>query len=225
MIPWIISIKPKWKRKRKVNASISMKRKIKVIIGWASPVAFAIGFLLIFNIFFEFNTVVGNSMLPNFQPYDYVIINRHSEIKSGDVVSVYSNKLGEQLIKRIIGVSGDKIELLEDGCYVNGAKVNESYVNDFDWKKDIGLSVVVPEGCYFVMGDNRDHSTDSRYLGCFSEESINGVVVLNVSKLLHINAISTPAILLVLWGVVIIWVVVEELVKLLKRVKAEKGSS
>ena len=75
------------------------------------------------------------------------------------------------------------------------------------------------------MGDNRDHSTDSRYLGCFSEENINGVVVLNISKLLHINAISTPAILLVLWGVVIIWVAVEELVKLVKRVKVEKGSS
>ena len=83
-------------------------------------------------------------------------------------------------IKRIIGVAGDHIEIKDDKVYLNGQELKEDYLNS-DVKTNLGSygvysDIVVPQGYVFVMGDNRDHSTDSRCFGCIPVSKIEGRV-------------------------------------------------
>ena len=83
-------------------------------------------------------------------------------------------------IKRIIAVAGDHIEIKEEKVYLNGEELEEVYLDE-GVKTDLGSAgvysdIIVPEGYVFVMGDNRDHSTDSRYFGCIPVSKIEGKV-------------------------------------------------
>lgn len=86
-------------------------------------------------------------------------------------------------IKRVIAVGGDTIQILEDGVYVNGTRLEEPYVNPEETPKYTNVSeelkngTTVPEGTVFVMGDNRNHSTDSRVIGFVPEGDIIGKVI------------------------------------------------
>lgn len=139
--------------------------------------------------------VKGSSMEPNFHHGDFLIVNKLETLVSaperGDVVicaleeGAYG---GENIIKRVIGLPGDEIDLRlqEDGTYrtyINAKAQTEPYIaEEMMDGGDISYPFVVPEGCYFVMGDNRNASTDSRRLsiGSIAKEDIMGKVVLRV---------------------------------------------
>lgn len=83
-------------------------------------------------------------------------------------------------IKRIIAVAGDHIEIKDEKVYLNGEELEEVYLDE-GVKTDLGSAgvysdLIVPEGYVFVMGDNREHSTDSRYFGCIPVSKIEGKV-------------------------------------------------
>lgn len=80
-------------------------------------------------------------------------------------------------IKRVIGVAGDKIKIEEGKVYLNDKILEEPYLDE-GTKTEGGIytDIVVPEGYVFVMGDNRDQSTDSRYFGCVPTEKIESKV-------------------------------------------------
>ena len=83
-------------------------------------------------------------------------------------------------IKRVIGVAGDHIEIRDGKVYLNGQKLEEDYLDEGVTTNmgqyGVFSDIVVPEGYVFVMGDNRDHSTDSRAFGCIPVEKIEGKV-------------------------------------------------
>jgi signal peptidase I len=107
-------------------------------------------------------------------------------IRRGDIIVFkYPEEPERDFIKRVIGLPGDTLELRAKRVYINGTMLNEPYVHylvppdeegsggEFDVRVQYG-PVTVPPGHYFMMGDNRDNSQDSRYWGFMPEEYIKG---------------------------------------------------
>jgi signal peptidase I len=129
--------------------------------------------------------VTGTSMSPTLQNDELVVCSKRSNFHSGDVVAFYFNN--KILLKRVIGVAGDIIDIREDGTvYVNGTPLDEPYISERALGEcDIELPFQVPDNRVFVMGDNRATSIDSRSstVGCIADEFIIGRVVLRVYPL------------------------------------------
>ena len=126
--------------------------------------------------------VTGTSMTPTLQNDQVIICNKLAECQKGDVVAFYYNN--KVLIKRVIGVAGDVIDISGDGVVsVNGEPLDEPYVSELALGEcDIELPYKVPDNRIFVMGDHRSVSIDSRStsVGCVAIENVIGKVLLRV---------------------------------------------
>lgn len=89
----------------------------------------------------------------------------------------------ERLVKRVIGIPGDEINIEDGFVYVNGEKQDEAYVEDLTFAKVLDYPYTVREGHYFVMGDNRDVSKDSRHFGDVHSDHIEGRAMFRISPL------------------------------------------
>lgn len=130
--------------------------------------------------------VEGNSMEGTLNQGDMVLMEKISSIKRFDVI-VFQMADGSTYIKRVVGLPGESIEYKNDQLYVNGKKIEEnflqknikkdhasiSYTNDFDLESLLGVKKL-GKNSYFVIGDNRRASKDSRSFGAISEEAILG---------------------------------------------------
>lgn len=122
--------------------------------------------------------VNGISMDPTLENGDIMILNkigyRITKIKRFDIVVIkYKDEL---LIKRVIGLPGEKIKYVNNTLYVNGKKLDEEFDKTYTYNfslKEIG-STTVPDDSYFVLGDNREVSKDSRSIGFIDRENIVG---------------------------------------------------
>ena len=148
--------------------------------------------VLISMLFLPVLRVTGTSMTPTLMNDELVICGKRSNFKSGDVVAFYFNN--KILLKRVIGVAGDVIDIKEDGTvYVNGTALEEPYVNELAFGEcDLELPYQVPESRIFVMGHHRATSVDSRssVVGCIAEEYVVGRVILRVWPLKEIGTIQ-----------------------------------
>ena len=138
--------------------------------------------LLIFfiiNYGFSLQQVVGSSMENTLNNGDILLLNkfkyRFFEVKRGDVVAVYHND--NYIVKRIIGIPGDSIKVSHHELYVNGKRVPESYI-DNKTTEDFQIIKKVPDNQFFVMGDNRNNSIDSRSIGFIEKKQIIGKSIL-----------------------------------------------
>lgn len=120
--------------------------------------------------------VLGQSMEPTVHDKSYAISNRLSakEVNRFDVVTVKAD--GRLLIKRVIGLPGETITYEESKLYVDGEYVPEDFLGTDVRTED--FSYTVPYGGYFLMGDNREVSIDSRYYGAFSKSDLKSGDVL-----------------------------------------------
>lgn len=126
--------------------------------------------------------VTGTSMTPTLQNDEYVLCSKVSTVKQGDIIAFYYNN--RILLKRVVGVAGDVIDISEDGTVtLNGEKLDEPYLSETSRGEcDIELPYQVPENRLFVMGDHRSVSIDSRStsVGCVAEENIVGKVIIRI---------------------------------------------
>ncbi len=128
------------------------------------------------------------SMQPNYYNDDYLLMEKISymigEPERGDVVIFESNELDENgdakfLIKRVVGLPGETIEITQNGLYVDGELIPEDYVKD-SISTTVDATATLGEGEYYVLGDNRVVSKDSRVFGAISEEAIVGRAFLRI---------------------------------------------
>lgn len=168
-------------------------KSVDTLFDFAETVVLSVFVVVFFFTFvFRIANVEGQSMQDTLYEGDRLVISHLLYTpKQNDIVVADSHELDTIIIKRIIAVSGQKVEIDCDNAEVrvDGKVIDEPYVKSdgsFDenyfseeyYNKDKNVyEYDVPEGYCFVMGDNRNHSTDSRVIGCLPEEDIIGRVV------------------------------------------------
>jgi len=159
--------------------------------------------LLLFGFFYAPSKIEGKSMENTIYDSDWLIIDRTKikidQLEYGDIIIMRGepkkftllkflndsqfakhflpSAIGEDWIKRIVTVEGDVVELLNDSIHVNGVRLIEPYIKERNSTYDIGLikfPYIVPENEFFIMGDNRLGSYDSRNIGSIKSEEIIG---------------------------------------------------
>ena len=136
--------------------------------------------------------IYGTSMEPTFEEGQIVVSMKTNDLKTGDIVAFYyGNKV---LLKRCIAGPGSWVEILDDGTvYVDGVELEEPYLVEKAYGIcDLEFPYQVPDGCYFLMGDQRATSVDSRYsgVGCIDAEEIVGKIVYRVWPFEYFGAIE-----------------------------------
>ena len=175
------------KEKQPVNA-------MDEVFEWAESFVFAMFMvILIFTFFFRIVLVQGPSMRETLQDQDRLIITHINYTpQKGDIVVINSEKLGKTIIKRVIGTGGDKVvvdynnnTVTVNGKVISNDNIREAMYNTnlFDEKYEVEENVFeydVPEDKLFVMGDNRNNSTDSRRIGFIDPSDVLGKAVLRL---------------------------------------------
>lgn len=148
-------------------AAVAVAAAVVVLIAWLA---------------FPLVRVTGTSMEPLVSNGHIVVCNKLATAERGDVIAMYYNK--KLLLKRVIAVPGDVVELDENGFVtLNGEPLSEPYIDKYSFGEcDVEFPYTVKENRCFVMGDNREVSIDSRssVFGCVSDENVLGVVWLRI---------------------------------------------
>lgn len=121
------------------------------------------------------NNVEGHSMEPTLVSNEKVLGLEKKKYQHGEVIMVRKNEVKKFFVKRVIGIPGDEVEIKDDEVYVNGKKINEDYINE-PMKYVDDQKITLKKNEYWIMGDNRNHSDDSRTFGAVEKRDIIGKV-------------------------------------------------
>jgi signal peptidase I len=154
-----------------------------VLTAWARDIAISLIVSVLFIVFlYQPVKVEGTSMMPTLADQERVFINKFvyklEPIHRGDVVVFrYPRDISKSYIKRVIAVAGDRVRIDDGVVYVNDERQPEPYVPEDYWDARSYPETVVPRHGYFVLGDHRNLSNDSRDFGSVNEKYIYGKAV------------------------------------------------
>ena len=169
---------------------------------WIKDIVIAVIIALVVVQFIKPTIVKESSMEPNFYENDYLFVSkqayRFNEPQRGDVVIFHSSLVQENgdeklLIKRVIGLPGETIDIIDEHVYINGEMLDESFTMDGTTYGNVE-GLVIPEDQYFCMGDNRDVSIDSRdsSVGCVDIDQMVGKAVFRLFPFSEFGFIDNP---------------------------------
>jgi signal peptidase I len=167
------------------QAELRSQRQARATISWLRDLFLSVVIALIVILFlYQPVKVEGTSMMPSLVDQERIFINKYayrfgiSDVSRGDtVVFFYPGDTSKSYIKRVIGMPGDKVEIERGTVRVNGILIKEPYVPE-EYRDRVSLeATVVPTGEYFVMGDHRSSSNDSRSWGTVPRHYIYGKAV------------------------------------------------
>jgi len=168
-----------------ITPSEALQQKKKVFIRRKSLRVLAVSMsctflatLILLGVVFGLASVRGSSMAPSIKERDIVLFSRLSEYTAGDIIIIHSDD-DKELIKRVICLPGDVIDIFPDGkISVNGELIEDPYAAGFTDRKDsLEYPIVLGTDEYFVLGDNREDSRDSRFYGPIKKANIRGKVI------------------------------------------------
>jgi signal peptidase I len=151
-----------------------------------------VAIVLVFYVFFSSAVVSGESMLPTLSNGDYLLITHGaSGLQRGDVVvtKVQESSGPVELVKRVIALPGDTVEIRGDVAFVNGEAEPQRGQVVLPQASVSRLPIVIPPGTVYVMGDNRPISEDSRYLGPIPISGIKGRAVFVFAPITHVHPV------------------------------------
>lgn len=178
--------------------------QLKELFEWIKAIALAIIISVLVRAFiFEPVIVVGSSMENTLHSGDRLFIYKlgyyFSPPERGDIVVLETANMERSLldkipllnllfsfsgnvdyIKRVVGLPGDYIDIVDGSVFINNEKLDEPYAKGITYAKGMDLPAHVPDNCYFVAGDNRENSRDSREIGFIPREKIKGKAVFRV---------------------------------------------
>ncbi|HIW73497.1 MAG TPA: signal peptidase I [Firmicutes bacterium] len=173
----------------------AVRSAVSGVYDWMGAVIFSlIAVTLAFAFLFRVVGVKGDSMNSTLSDGERLIVTRlFYRPERGDIVIV-GRPDGQPLVKRVIAAGGDRLRIGEDGVFVNGKRLDEPYARGTTASGGFGTQEqAVPEGCAFVMGDNREHSKDSRNMaeiGFVRESDLVGRAVFRFFPLSRARVLS-----------------------------------
>lgn len=178
------------------------KKERGLLVEVAEVAVLALGLYLVINFILQTVHVIGSSMYPTLGDQDYLIATkidyRLHPPERGDIIIMRDPmEAGRDFIKRVIAVPGDRLLIRGGHVYVNGRILDEPYINSGSWTENADYppasdpaGVVLRSDDYFVMGDNRNHSSDSRIFGVIHRDQIEARAWMRVLPLSRIGPVD-----------------------------------